>query len=113
MADRQSEDPLSGKQRIELVLTLLVGLDRRVIHGQVFDPGRRQPLAFADLASLGSVIEQWLNLEVAGLDDRGALAPVPGPSSNTVERWLDVRPRTAHHPDPTDLTSSDETRGSR
>jgi hypothetical protein len=98
VADRQSEDPLSGKQRIELVLTLLVGLDRRVIHGQVFDPGRRQPLAFADLASLGSVIQEWLNLEVAALDDRGALEPVHGPSPNTVARWPDDRPGTAHCP---------------
>ena len=56
-----------------MVLSLLVGPDGQVIHGQVFDPGGREPLAFADLASLGSAIQRWLD---------GGTAVAPGPESD-------------------------------
>lgn len=51
-----AEDHLSGKNTVVMVLTLLVGLDGRVIHGQILDPGGRPPLVFADLASLGNPV---------------------------------------------------------
>ena len=92
------DDPLSGKQRIELVLTLLVGLDGRVIHGQIFDPGGRQPLAFADLAVLGSVIQQWLDRYVVAHDERDAPARVGTRSCTTSERWHGEEPGMGHDP---------------
>jgi len=81
VANQVAGDPLSGVQRIELVLTLLVGLDGRVIHGQIFDPEGWQPLAFADLAVLGSVIQQWLDRNVAAHDERDAPGRVGGTRS--------------------------------
>jgi hypothetical protein len=92
VANQVASDPLSGKQRIELVLTLLVDLDGRVIHGQIFDPGGRQPLAFADLAALGSVIQQWLDRDVDAHDDRDAPSRVGGVRPRHVRAEPDDEP---------------------
>lgn len=61
MGDEVGRDRLSGKKRVEMVLTLLIGRDDRVIHGQIFDPGGRRPLAFTDLGSLGNAVQRWLD----------------------------------------------------
>ena len=94
-------DRLSGKDRIVMVLALLVGLDGRVIHGQILDPGGRPPLAFADLASLGSTVQRWLDgaqaapaAHHAGTPDQGSL------SAAALERWLDSDPATEGDPGP-------------
>jgi hypothetical protein len=82
VTDQLAGDRLSGKSRFVMVLALVVDSDGRVIHGQILDPGGRPPLAFAGLASLGSVVERWLGGAAEGSDrsgpERGGPSPGPG-----------------------------------